>query len=290
MSLLKDQVEIEIQEAELATQKALLEFPPLIRWVTILVAVAIIPAYFIAKNSAHSIWQKRLSQGQLLAKLSFINPLPPKISKVFLTTLGTKAFAAAILVTNQNLDLSVEDAPFTFIFTNSEKQTVYTYSGKLFLLPNESKYVVVPTFSVDDKITYADFRFLNELNWQKKLQIPKIIIYTSQPSTYQQTNPSAFVVEGSFTNSSPYQLKQINLTFILTNLTGTIIGVSSRNEYTVAPFEKRSYKQLWPNMNNTDIAGIKVFAQTDVLDPGNIVLPDYKPGEASDLSRPTPAR
>jgi hypothetical protein len=285
MSLLKDQIEIEIQEAELATQKTLAGFPPLIRWITILTAIAIIPTYFIAKSSAYKVWQNRYAQGMLIAKPSFENPLPPKTSNVYLTTLGPLQFAAAIFITNQNLDLSITKAPFEFTFLNAAGQTVYTYSADLFLLPNEAKYIVVPTFSAQDKIAFANFKFLDGLKWQKRLLLPKIVLAASLPNTYNQLNPSAFTVEGTFTNNSSYQLKQVKLTFILEDFAGTIIGSSSRDEFTVGPFEKRSYKQLWPNLNGDNIKNVKVFATTNILDPDNLTLPDFT-SDASDLSRP----
>jgi hypothetical protein len=286
MSLFTDKIEIEVQEAELVTQKALADFPPLLRWMTILVAIAIIPAYFIAKNVSHGIWQNRYGQGALMAKPSFTNPLPPKASNVFLTTLGQNNYAAAVLLTNQNLDLSVNNAAFEFDFLNAQKQQVYSYTGNLFLLPNESKYIVVPTFTAQDKIAYASFQIPGSLNWQKRINIPKIDISTSLPTDYSQTNPPAFVVEGSYTNNSPYQFEKVQLTFVLTDPSGTIVGLSTRDESTVAPFELRSYKQLWPNMSSSNIASVKIFAETNVLDPSNITLPDYNSGGASDLSRP----
>ena len=286
MSLLKDEIEIKVQEAELTTQKALAEFPPLLRWITIITALAIIPAYFIAKNTSHSIWLNRYKQGSLVAKLSFANPLPPKVSDVYLTTLGQNNFSAAVLITNQNLDLSASSENYEFDFLNSQKQPVYTYTGSLYLLPNESKYIVVPTFQAADKISFANFRLASNLNWQKKIKIPQVIIFNSIPTTYNQSSPAAFVVEGSYTNSSHYLLKKVQLTFVLTDKTGAIVGLSNRDEFTVSPFEKRSYKQLWPNLIGNNIQDVKIFASTNPLDNSNLTLPDYNTDNSSDLSRP----
>src|SRR5271154_3318684 len=120
MSLFKDKIELGIQEAELGTQKALGRFPPLLRWLLILLVVAIIPAYFVAKNASLKIWQSRFAQGAIQAKPSFTNPPPPKPSQVRVTSLGQSQYDAIIQITNQNLDLSLDNVPYTFIFSNAQ--------------------------------------------------------------------------------------------------------------------------------------------------------------------------
>lgn len=283
MSLLKDQIEIEIQEAELIAQKNLAEFPPFMRWLFIIGVILIIPAYFIAKNVAAKIYVEKYAAVQVTAKPSFTDPKAPTFTNVYLTTLGTSQYAAAVLITNPNLDLSFKETAYQFTFLNSAKQIVHTNTGKVFLLPNEKKYIVVPTFTANDKITFANFELTEPVVWQKRLNITKVEITTSIPQTYFELSPPTFVVEGNFYNNSAYQLKQVNLTFILYDKTGTIVAASYRNESTVNPFERRTYKQLWPNMNGDNIARVEVFSSTNVLDPSNLKIQSYQPG---DLSRP----
>src|SRR5579864_4334080 len=144
MSLLKDKIELDIQEAELETQKALSGLPTAIRVAVIVLAIGIIPGYYIAKGVSHSLWLKRLSQGQLMAKPSFTNPKNPGITPVTLSNMGSGNYAAVVKVTNQNLDLSLDNAAFDFTFYNAQKQKLYDFSGQTFLLPNQSKYIVAP--------------------------------------------------------------------------------------------------------------------------------------------------
>jgi hypothetical protein len=291
MSLLKDKIELGIQEAELGTQQALSRIPALLRWLLILAVLGTFPAYLIAKNVSKKIWLSRLQQGALTAKPSFTNPLPPKISPVSVVTLGTGVYAAVVEVSNENLDLSADQVLYEFSFYNSQKQKVSSFSGKLYLLPNQKKYIGAPTFRTSEAITYANFDLPPDISWQKRLFIPSVKLIAQTPKYYQQTLPSAFVVEGDFSNQSPYTLNRVQLTFVLFNTAGKIIGVSQREESTVAPFERRAYKQLWPDTFAADLNNVKVTANTNVLDPNNIIsesAPQTAPGPASDLNRPTP--
>ncbi len=286
MSLLKDKLELEIQEAELGTQKILGQFPPLLRWALILLLLAIIPTYYIAKNVSEKIWLSRYRQGAVLSKPSFTNPQAPKISPVSVTTLEPGSYAAAVKITNENLDLSVDNLPFEFVFYNAGKQQIYSYSNALFLLPDQTKYIIAPRFTATEQIAYADFQLPQNIPWQKRLSIPAVSLTTSVPAVSNQVSPPAFLVAGDFVNNSPYAVATVRLTFILFNSEGAIIGASQRDEFTVAPFERRSYQQLWPNLLANNLGRVEVDADTDTLNPNNLSASSVPGNNASNLGRP----
>src|SRR6266404_2194337 len=124
MSLFKDRVELGIEEAELETKKTFEDFPPLWRWLIIIMIVAIIPGYFIAKGISQKTWARRYQQTAIFSKPSFQNPESPKMGNVNVTTLGPGIYAAAVKITNPNLDLSLNLVPYTFNFYNNQKQLV----------------------------------------------------------------------------------------------------------------------------------------------------------------------
>jgi len=96
------------------------------------------------------------------------------------------------------------------------------------------------------------------------------------------------VAQGDFVNNSPYTLSKVRLTFVLFDQNQKIIGVSQRDESTVAPFERRAYKQLWPNMTAGNLSRVDVTADTNTLDPSNLSAPTINSGSSSsDLNRPT---
>ena len=94
------------------------------------------------------------------------------------------------------------------------------------------------------------------------------------------------MVQGDFLNNSPYTLGKVRLTFVLYNNSGQVVGSSQRDEFTVAPFERRAYKQLWPNAQVPGLARVEVTADTDTLDPNNLSIAATPPSPASDLGRP----
>lgn len=290
MSLLKDKVELDIQEAELFARQSLGGLPRAFVWLMAVAVLSIIPGYYVAKSLSRKIWTARYRQGAILAKPSFTNPKEPKISEVTITTSGPGSYSAIAQISNQNLDLSVDKVPYSFVFYNAQKQEIQRYSDTLFLLPNQTKYITAPAFSPLEKIAYANFELPKDLPWQKRLTIPAVNLAASQPQTFQQSSPQAFVVQGDFLNNSPYTLTKVRLTFVLFDTSGRIIGVSQRDEFTVTPFERRAYKQLWPNMAADNLGNALVTADSDSLDPGNISAPEVNSNSSSDLSRPSGGR
>lgn len=286
MSLLKDKIEIEIEEAEIATGKELNTLPGIVKWFLILGTLAIIPTYYIAKSISKSSWVKKYAQIQTTAHPSFTNPKDPIHSDITITTQREGAFAAIIKITNPNLDLSLDQVPYVITFYNSQKQQIYSYTDNLFLLPNQTKYLTVPTFPINDQIAFTDFHLPDKLPWQKRLFVPSITITQSLPTYTQQISPPAFVVNGDFTNKSPYILKKVRIVFILYDADDKIIGTSQRDEFTVKPGERRAYLQLWPNQNGSNVARTDIQIYTDNLDDNNLSSPATAPTPASDLSRP----
>ncbi len=286
MSLLKEKIEIGIEETELQTQKFLGSINPFFRWILILSTLAIIPAYFVAKSVSQKIWTTRYQQGALIAKPSFTDPKAPEISTVTLTSLGENLYSAVVKITNENLDLSANNVPFALNFYNSKKELLYSYTDKLFLLPNHKKYIIAPRFEVYDQIAFAELVLTQEPKWQKRLSLPQIKLSASTPSVSNQFSPQAFVLDGNFVNNSVYELKQVRLNFVLFDTAGKIIGASRRDEFTVAPFERRSYKQLWPNLSAPTLSRAEVTVETNTLDTSNFSVSKAPATPASDLSRP----
>ena len=144
----------------------------------------------------------------------------------------------------------------------------------------------VPLLKKEVFCRQSDFQLPQTIAWQKRLNISAVNFSISLPQTFEQYSPLAFVAQGDFVNNSPYTLSKVRLTFVLFDQNQNIIGVSQRDESTVTPFERRAYKQLWPNMTAGNLSRVDVTADTNTLDPSNLSAPAVNSGTSSDLSRP----
>jgi len=288
MSLIKDKIELELEVAEYKAQQTLLNFPPVLRWVLIICLLAIIPGYFIAKKISYTYWSKTYAQYLIASKPSFTNPQNPVVGDTTILSLGKDVYGAATLITNPNLDLSLPETSYDFIFYNSKNEQIYKESEKLFLLPDQRKYIVVPRFASKDPVTKTEMVFKDELRWQKKTTIRNIKLTTIVERKFNQISPPAFITEGNYYNPTSFQISKIRLTFLVYNNANKLVAVSRRDDFSISPYERRSFKQLWPNLYIDDKnSKVVVMAETDVLNSANITTDSPAPGSSSSLERPS---
>jgi hypothetical protein len=284
MAFVKEKLELEVAEAELQAQKALSGFSPAQKRLFIFCLVLIIPAYIAAKETALHVDLGKYRQNGLVATASFQNPRPPQISSVNITEAGAGIYSIAAEISNPNLTLSLDNVSYNFLLFNAQNQQMGSSQATLYLLPGETKYLILPNYQTAEPISGAQIQLPQNLPWQKRLNIPDVSLTASTPTTSNQQSPPAFVVQGTVYNNSPYQLNQVDIAFILKDAAGKIVGASSRAEFTFAPFERRAYVQLWPNVQTTNVTMVDVYPETDVLDSSNITLPPASVTPASDLS------
>jgi hypothetical protein len=285
MAFLKEKLEIEVAEAELEAKKMLSGFGPKQKGLFIFCLVMIIPAYITVKETVLHVDLGKYRRNELAATAAFQNPQAPQISAMTITQSGAGIYSVAAQITNPNLTLSLDNVSYNFLLFNAQSQQVGSSQAILYLLPGETKYLILPKFQTAETIAGAQIQFPQNLPWQKRLDIPSITLSASTPTTQNQQSPSAFVVQGTVYNNSPYQLNEVDIAFILKDATGKIVAASSRAEFTFGPFERRAYVQLWPNVYSTNIATVDVYPETDVLNSSNITLPATPVTPASDLSR-----
>lgn len=286
MPFIKEQAHLVLDEAELGAKQIYDRFPRRLRFITVCCLVALIPGYFVAKAASYNYWTKKYQNYVITAKPSFTNPKDPQVSQIFLATTGGSDYSAGVQISNENLDLAAPSVSYEFVFFNASGEQIYKADGQTFLLPNETKYLVVPHFTASGGVANSSFHITSKITWQKPVSIAKIDIQPNIPNVYNQTTPQAYVVEGSYYNNSPYLLNQVMLTFVLYDASHNIIAFSQRQDYSVGPFEHRGYNQTWPGIVVAPGGSVQVFAQTDPLDPSNLSVPTQPSNSASDLSRP----
>ena len=276
---------LKIQEIILVVLRSFQELPRGKRLVLIVCLVAMIPAFFIAKYGSFAFWNWQYKDLRVVAAPAFQSSQDVEVGTAKVIRSGDNLYSVYTKIKNRNLDLALQDARYEFTFFNNSGDVVKTQQGGLFLLPDQEKYIVVSNVVSTEVITSAKV-VLSQVNWQKKATIPKIVIRTPAPTTYEEVNPLQFVAEGVIVNESPYRLGVVRITFVLYNAAGDIIGISERSEVSVRSSERRAYVQRWPGLYESEVARVEVFAETNSLNGNNLILEDLPSAGGSSLDRP----
>lgn len=276
MAGIKETVKVNVQGALLGVEEGGFSFvtqfknmPRWKQWVILIVAIAIIPAYLIARIGTEQYLTQKYGRESLAVHPAFKTTQQPVVGAMTIIRNPNGTYSAVVQVTNPNIELSATNISYTASFLNSNKQLAYNPSGTMYLLPDEKKYLVFPRIESASAIVSGTLK-LEEVKWQKRLSIPEVKLRASEPILTDESNPLTFVVEGSIINESPYQVGTARIVFLLYDKDEKIIGVSQRDENTLVPLGRRAYKQLWPGLYKSQVKKVQVVPTTNSLDPQNI--------------------
>lgn len=243
------------------------------RVLLIILLALMIPGFFTVRYGLELVMVRQYSQNALVAHPAYSSPEDIKQTKVSIIANPNNTFSAYALVENPNLDLASEELRYTFNFFNSSNQQVYTSSGVSYLLPNQKRWLVVPRVETLEVLSRAELE-IEDPAWQKRLSVPEVELKMNEPYTYQQESPLATITEGSVINNSPYSLRQVSLVVVLYGANNQVLAVSTREEYTLRPYERRAYIMQWPGINRSAVTKIGLEAYTNSLDPNNLTVSD----------------
>ena len=276
MGSFKDFFKIQFNGLVLAVQeytyklKTTVQFLP--TWQRVLLygfLVLLIPGTVALRYGSEIYFSKAYSREALTAHPSYEDPSSLQQSKVTIVHNVNGTSSAYAMITNDNLDLAVENLPYKFTFYNDSGEEVGTSTGKLYILPNQKKWLVASKVQSIQPIASGKLS-IEKPNWQKRLTVPEIELKMAEPYVYEQVNPLATVTEGAVVNNSPYTLKQVSLVFVLYDANNKVIGIVSREEFPLEPYERRAYKIQWPGIYQNDVKRVGLEAYTNSLDPDNI--------------------
>ena len=270
-SLVKEKAKYQVEKSLYETGHTFMQFTPVGRALFLIFLLGSIPAYYGSKYASIKYFDLVYSKSHISAKPSTVLASPLVNSAVSIYPTSERSYSALATITNPNLDISVGTTNYSVRFFDSSGKELYKYSDSFFLSPNEQKYLVVPRIDTDFAPASAKLEFTDP-HFVKRFTIPKISFQSPTPQVYSQSTPQAFVVEGGVYNDSPYFLKIVRVKVLLYDSGGKVVGATSTELGSVKPFERRSYKLLWPGQPYFAVARAQAFPETNVLDPENLRL------------------
>lgn len=243
------------------------------RVLLIILFVLMIPGFFAIRYGLEFVLLRQYGQNALVAHPAFNNPQELTQTKVSIIPNANGTVSAYAIVENPNLDLAAEELRYSFNFFNFSNQQVYTSTGVSYLLPDQKRWLVVPRVDTNEPISRAEL-VIEKPVWQKRLTVPEVELRMNEPYTYQQDAPLATITEGSVINNSPYSLNQVSLVLVLYGENNKVVAISTREEFTLQPYERRAYLLQWPGLNRSAVTRIGLQAYTNSLDPNNLTVSD----------------
>lgn len=276
MSSLKENLQVQtsgvvlgVQEMALNAKNRFMQLRPVWRWLLLIVFFALIPGSIITRYSTEAVWTNLYSRNSLTAQPSFANPSKLQVGKVSIVANANNTYSAYAIVQNPNLDLGLDELPYTFTFYDSSGKQISETTGKTYLLPNQKSWLVVPRISSTAVISSGKIS-VGELKWQKRLSLPTVDLKMTEPYLYSQDLPPATVAEGAVVNNSPYTISSVELLVVFYDASGNVLAITPRQERSLEAYERRAYKLSWVGLDRSRVAKVGLEAYTNTMDPNNL--------------------
>lgn len=160
---------------------------------------------------------------------------------------------------------------YKFILRDLEGNKISEKSGRSFILPAETKYVVesgVKTELIPQAVSVE----LSDVEWQEFsiFEKPKLNIYNKRYSliTGGVGYSEAY---GLLKNESSFDFNFIKIKVVLRDLDGKIVALNSTDMRTINANEQRDFRLLWPMSFPGDVSQVDMEAEADVYNSENFI-------------------
>jgi hypothetical protein len=190
---------------------------------------------------------------------------------------GPGRFDVVAKINNPNNQFGSPSFTYTFVLKDSSGKELARKSGKDFILPFETKYIIetsidAETIPQDIDFTITDTQWDEFMNYEK----PQLNIYSKR---YNLITGGVGYSEayGLLKNESQFDFNLIKIKVILRDSKGKITALNTTDMRTVNANEQRDFRLLWPTSFPGDVSQIEMEAEADVYGTDNFIK-RYLPG------------
>lgn len=178
-------------------------------------------------------------------------------------------------VTNSNTDYGSPDVEYKISFLDLAGNPVSTKTGSFYILPGQTKYVVVvsPLGKFSQLLSNAIFT-ITSVNWQKLdlLAANGISFVASNVSYSQISQPGTFAkVGGNIFNNSDFDVNQVDVAVVLLDQDNSPIAINKTTINTFLAKTKRGFEVTWVAPFVGQIGSVYAEANTNVFENSNFL-------------------
>ena len=199
----------------------------------------------------------------------------PQVEWTKAVELKDSRYDLAAKITNPNPNFGLAQMDYTFSVLDEAGQLIVAQSGRSFLLPGQTKYLVESNLFLGEAPAKIELKIqeVDKSKWQKITQDykePEIYIHDKQikvaESESEQTQAS-----GIIKNNSDFDFDKILVSVILYDEDKNIVGINKTEARTVLAGEDRYFSVLWFSPISNQIRSADMRAETNLFSNDNFM-------------------
>ena len=176
-------------------------------------------------------------------------------------------------VNNPNENSGANNFSYNFTLKDETGSVVASSEGDTFILPADTKYVAKIGLITTNGVIPKNVEFsIKNIKWETLEGIlkPQIGVYGKNFGI----DPAGVgnKVEGILRNESIYDLKKIEVTIVLRDERGNIVGINKTIRESVRAKEQQNFQVTWSKPILENVEKIEIDPQINVFDPQNLSL------------------
>ncbi|EKE16092.1 MAG: hypothetical protein ACD_11C00031G0004 [uncultured bacterium] len=180
---------------------------------------------------------------------------------------GNNTYDILIKINNPNNNVGSSAFLYEAVLKNETGNVLIAKNGENFILPAETKYILISGLSVKEGEVpkTVDFNISN-IKWEKfsEYQKPRLEIYNKRYSEISDgTGVEAY---GILKNQSQFDFNSIKIDVVLRDESNKLVALNSTQINTIRSGEERDFKLTWPYKMSSEIKNMEVEAQVNVYD------------------------
>lgn len=201
---------------------------------------------------------------------------------------GNNRFDVLAKVYNANDQIGASSFRYTFELKDASGAVLQTYSGKSYILPQETKNIIAIGLETEGEPASVGF-LVDSVEWERfsgYQEKPAVNIY--QKRYNELTTGVGFgEVFGLLSNESPYDFQTIIVKVILRDKSGKALAFNTTTMNTVRSSEERDFRLIWPTPFPGVVERVDMEVDADFYHAENFIKQYFPGGEFQDL---TPSR
>ncbi len=194
---------------------------------------------------------------------------PPKVINTKLIKTGTRNYDFIAEIQNPHAQFGASEVDYKLSFLGSADNVLASQSGMFYILPGETKHLVITNVLTDKDIQKTDFKVLSAV-WQK-LDSLSGMNFVIKDKKYTKLNDGGTALDATILNDSDFDFEQADVDVVLYNSDNDVTAVNHSDIRTFLAGTVRAFKVTWPFTIRDKIEKIEIFPTTNLFLNSNFI-------------------
>lgn len=173
-------------------------------------------------------------------------------------------------IKNPHTDFGASEVAYELILFNGSGQELLRKEGIFYILPNQTKFLVLPFLTTEKNVSDIDFKIKSAV-WQKVDSMNGVNLTTLRQNYTILENGNSSALEAVVLNDSDFDFDTIDIDIVLRNQNGSIIAINKSEINTLLAHTERGFRVVWPFPITENVLETEIMPSTNLFDNSNFI-------------------